>query len=408
MKVAYVDCFSGVSGDMLLGALVDAGLSPDALRSTLARLPVGGYRIEVEQVTRQGLAGHAVRVRLDDPAAQPTRHLWEIEAIVGAADLPTAIQERACRVFRALAEAEAAVHGTSVEEVHFHEVGAVDAIVDVVGVVWGLTALGVERVFASAVPTGSGTIETQHGLLPVPAPATLALLARVGAPIRPANAIGELATPTGVALLTTLATFEQPALRVNRIGTGFGQKTFAWPNVVRLWLGDASAENLLGEPTEGFETDTITVIEANLDDELPEILGATMDLLLATGALDVSFTPLQMKRNRPAVQLTVLAPVEQAPALGALILRETSTLGVRTYTARRLKCRRWQETVETPWGSVRVKVKQIGAERHAAPEYVDCLALARQAGVPLPEVYQAARAAAELRLASERGGEKSE
>ncbi|HVC31938.1 MAG TPA: nickel pincer cofactor biosynthesis protein LarC [Chloroflexota bacterium] len=386
MKVIFVDCFSGVSGDMLLGALVDLGVDVDDLRGAVERLPVGGYRLAAEAITRQGLAGHAVHVTLDDRTQQPTRHLADVEQIIRGSDLSRVVQDRACGVFRALAEAEATVHGVPVDAVHFHEVGAVDAIVDVVGVVWGLRALGVEQVFASSLPTGLGTVQTAHGVLPVPAPATLALLAKRGAPLRPSPATTELVTPTGAALLATLATFEQPDLRLSRVGYGFGQKLLPWANVVRLWLGETAGRE--------WETDTIDVVEANLDDERPEILGATMQSLLAAGALDVFFTPIQMKKDRPAVKLSVLSPVERTATLSALVLRETSTLGVRVYQARRVKCRRWQAQVPTPWGDVLVKVKEIGDERVAAPEYEDCLRLAKEAGVPLAEVYAVAKAAA--------------
>jgi uncharacterized protein (TIGR00299 family) protein len=292
------------------------------------------------------------------------------------------VKSRACQVFRALADAEASVHGVPVEEVHFHEVGAVDSIVDVVGALWGLRALGVEKVFASSLPSGSGTVQTAHGPLPVPAPATLALLAKRGATMRPSPATTELVTPTGAAILVTVATFEQPELRLDRVGYGFGQTTLPWPNVVRLWLGQMADD--------WFDTDTIEVIEANLDDERPEILGATMQTLLAAGALDVFFTPIQMKKNRPAVKITVLCSIEHVQALSAVVMRETSTLGVRTYQARRLKSRRWQERVPTPWGDVLVKVKEFGDERTIAPEYEDCLRLAREANVPLTEIYQVA------------------
>ncbi len=396
MKVVFVDCFSGISGDMFLGALVDLGLEPDDLRKAVARLPIDGYHIQAEPVQRQGLAGHSVRVVLDERVPQPARHLAEIEAIIERSDLDQRVREDACRVFRALADAEASVHGVSAEEVHFHEVGAVDSIVDIVGAVWGLHALGVEKVYASSVPTGSGMVQTAHGLLPVPAPAALELLARSGAPLRPSPATTELVTPTGAALLAALASFEQPELRVSRIGYGFGQKVLPWANVIRLWLGETAPE--------GLDSDEVDVVEANLDDELPEILGATMQTLLADGALDVYFTPIQMKKNRPAVKLTVLAQPERTESLAGIVLRETSTLGVRIYRARRLKSRRWQMEVPTPWGSVRVKVKALGSERVAAPEYEDCLRLSRESGVPLAEIYRVARnAAGTMNRDAERG-----
>jgi pyridinium-3,5-bisthiocarboxylic acid mononucleotide nickel chelatase len=392
MTVAYVDCFSGLSGDMFLGAVVDAGLSVEALRAMLGQLPIAGYRLEAEKVTRQGLTGHAVKVTLDSAAPQPPRHLAEVESIIRSDGLPDVVRESAVNVFRALAEAEATVHGTSVEAVHFHEVGAVDAIVDVVGTVWGLAELGVDRVYASSVPTGSGTVQTSHGLLPVPAPATLALLQRAGAPVRPSSATTELVTPTGAALLTTLATFAQPPMQLGRVGYGFGQKALPWPNVARLWLGEPTEWAVIADTN--LDVDEVVVIEANLDDENPEIVGAALDALLGAGALDVFFTPIQMKKNRPAVKLTVIAPVQLAARLSTVIPPETSTLGVRTYPVRRFKAVRWQDAVETPWGRIRVKVKAVGAVRRAAPEYDDCLRVAREQHVPLPEVYRVVNAAA--------------
>lgn len=398
MKALYVDCFSGISGDMFLGALVDLGIELDDLRAAISRLPVNGYRIDAERVTRQGLTGHAVRVVLDDSVPRPTRRLSDVEAIIRGSDLDSAVRADAFRVFQALAEAEATVHGVPTEEIHFHEVGAIDSIVDVVGATWCLHALGVEKVFASSLPAGSGTVQTAHGPLPVPAPATLALLAKRGAPLRPSPATTELVTPTGAALLATLASFEQPQLRLSRVGYGFGQKVLPWPNVVRLWLGDTS------DVDTDLDVDEVDVIEANLDDELPEILGASMQTLLDGGALDVYFTPIQMKKNRPGVKLAVLAPLDRTDALCAIVLRETSTLGVRVFRTRRLKCRRWQARVPTPWGNVMVKVKALGDQRVAAPEYEDCLRLSREAGVPLAEIYQVARNAAMAGLTDEERG----
>lgn len=405
-KLAYVDCFSGLSGDMFLGALVDAGLDPHALRAALAGLPVDGYELTAEPVTRQSVAGHAVRVRLSRPGAEPERHLADVVAVLDGSNLEPVVRAGARRVFQALAEAEARVHGVAVESVHFHEVGAVDAIVDIVGVVWGLRRLGIERVYASAVPTGSGTVRTSHGPLPVPAPATLALLAAANAPLRPGPGAGELVTPTGAALLATLAEFRQPNLRLERVGYGFGQKTFPWPNVVRLWLGEDVVDDaprlgvtprlgtVLRAGPDDLESDTISVVETNLDDERPNVLGATMDALLAAGALDVFFTPIQMKKNRPAVKLTALGPPGLTRKLSDVILRETATLGVRVYAADRLKARRSITTVRTPWGDVRVKVKEFDGRRRAAPEYDDCRAVAARTGVPLNDIYQAALLAA--------------
>ncbi len=331
-----------------------------------------------------------MKVDLDPGEPQPHRHLSDVLAIIEGSTLDPDVKARASSVFRRLAQAEARVHGTTVEEVHFHEVGAVDAIVDVVGAVLGLKALGVERAYASSLPMGSGTIQTAHGLLPVPAPATLELLAEAKAPMRPSEAKTELVTPTGAALLAELAEFHQPSLRLRAVGHGFGRKQLPWANCLRLWLGDP----LETGGTADAERDEICVIEANLDDTTPELLGAAMGRLFAAGALDVYFTPIQMKKNRPGVKLSVLGPPELEGELAATVLRETTTLGVRVTTARRLKGRRWQESVATPWGPVRVKVKEFAGQRTAAPEYDDCLRVADSSGAPVAEVYEAAKAAA--------------
>ncbi|MBI2938849.1 MAG: nickel pincer cofactor biosynthesis protein LarC [Chloroflexi bacterium] len=384
--IAYFDCFSGISGDMALGSLIDAGAPVELVRHELARLPIGGYTVEAEVVVRDGLRGTALRVWLSPDAEQPHRHLRDVLAIIDQTALAPRVVARATAVFRGLAEAEAAVHGVPVDEVHFHEVGAVDAIVDVVGTAVCLEHLGVERICASSVPTGTGSVQTAHGVLPVPAPATLELLRRASAPIRPSPAQTELTTPTGAAILSALATFEMPPLRLVATGHGFGRKVLPWPNLLRVWLGEPETA-----ADGGLETDTIAVIETNVDDATPEQLGAAMQTLLDAGALDVFFTPIQMKKNRPATKLTVLAAPGAEAALARRVLRETTSLGVRVRTERRWKCRRWQQTVATPWGPVRVKVKQLGDERLVSPEYDDCAALARQANVPFAEVYEIAR-----------------
>ena len=401
--IAYFDCFSGISGDMTLGALVDAGVSVDYLRAELAKLPVGGYTLSADKFQSKGLQGTRVSVDLDPNADQPHRHLSDIVAIIDGSTLGPEVKAKAKAVFRTLAEAEAHVHGTDVEHVHFHEVGAVDAIVDVVGSVVGLERLGVTKVYASALPTGSGTVMTAHGLLPVPAPATLEILTRAKAPLRPLDAKAELVTPTGAAILATLAEFRLPPLALRRIGHGFGRKELPWANCLRLWLGEA--EETGAETSE--ERDEISVLEANLDDTTPEMLGAALARLLAAGALDAYFTPIQMKKNRPAVKLTALATPDKEGALAAVILRETSTLGVRVGRAQRYKAGRRQAEVATPFGAVRVKVKSFEGREIGAPEYDDCLRLADAAGVPVVEVYATARAAFEAAAGHGGTGHKS-
>ena len=397
VRCAYFDCYSGAAGDMMLGALLDVGLPLEQLAQALQSLPLAGYRLRAERVTRRGITGTRLHVDLDDGEASPShRHLAAILALFQDSHLPPQVVDRASAVFRRLAEAEAAVHGTTVDEVHFHEVGAVDSIVDVVGCVWGLHSLDVAEVFASALPLGEGWVDTAHGRLPVPAPATLKLLAGVGAPIRPLDVQVELVTPTAAALLAEVAVFDHPPLLLEGVGYGFGARELPWPNAVRLWLGHAP--DRLGSNSD-LKQDTVILLECNLDDIAGELLGYALERLLSAGALDVWFTPIQMKKNRPAVKLSVLAPPERAVDLGRLLLRETTTLGVRWQAVARIKAEREQIAVETAWGAVTAKVKRLrGQPVSVSPEYEECAALARRAGVPLAQVYAAVQAAALARL----------
>ena len=385
-RIAYFDCFSGASGDMLLGCLLDAGLALDELRGALAGLPLGGYEVLAEPEERQSIRGTRATVRCSE-GQQPHRHLGDILALIEASSLPAPVKERAGAVFRRLARAEAHVHGTTPEEVHFHEVGAVDSIVDIVGVVAGLHLLGVEAVYASSLPLGGGTVKVAHGELPVPAPATLQVLAEAQVPTQPHPAQVELLTPTGAALLAELARFEQPAMAVEAVGYGFGSRRVPPLNAVRVWLGRAL------EPA-ACQEDQVVLLEANLDDAPGQMLGYAQERLLGAGALDAWFTPIYMKKNRPGVLLSALALPAQAAELAEIMLRETTTLGVRWQRLGRYVAGRAVETVETPWGAVRVKVKRL-ADRpvSAAPEYEDCARLAREAGVPWQAVHAAAEKA---------------
>lgn len=381
VMIAYFDCYSGISGDMTLGALVDAGVDPEALTAEAAKLGLDGYELRFEKVERQGISGTHAVVALHDHVHQPHRHLSDVLSIINGASLSASVKEKAGRVFRTLGEAEARVHGVGVEQVHFHEVGAVDALVDVVGSVAGLELLGIETVYASALPAGKGMIKAAHGLLPVPAPATLEILSGVGAPLRPLDVDAELVTPTGAAILATLATFRQPEMRIRAVGYGFGTKELPWANALRLWVG---------EPAEaGSGPEVTSIIEANLDDTTPEVLGYSMERLFAAGALDVYFTPIQMKKNRPATMLSVICPVSQEQALASAVLRETTTLGVRISRTSRITAERHQETVDTPFGSARVKVKTFEGAVSCSPEYEDCARIARERGLPLTQVMQA-------------------
>jgi len=343
--------------------------------------------LEAQRVTRHGLSGTHLMVHLSSED-RPARTLPNIERILRKSDLPESVQARSLRVFTRLARAEARVHGTTIDQIRFHELGAVDSLVDIVGFVCALDRLGIEAVHSSPLTLGGGTVQTEHGRLPAPAPATLALLAEVGAPAVPGPALTELLTPTGAALLTEFAAFTRPAMTVQAVGYGFGTKEFDFPNGLRVWLGETLPVSRLPEE------DHVVRLSCNLDDATGETLAYAQEKLLAAGALDAWFAPIQMKKGRPGTMLSVLCRPEDAPNLAGLILRETPTLGVRYHRESRFKAGRETRQVETPWGTVRVKLKLLGEQViSASPEYEDCAALARRAGVPLAEVMEAARAA---------------
>jgi pyridinium-3,5-bisthiocarboxylic acid mononucleotide nickel chelatase len=394
--LAYLDCFSGISGDMLLGALLHAGLDLEDLRAGLATLPLSGYTLDAERVTDHGLSGVRCVVRVDEPDSHGHRHLREIRDILAAGRLPHRARERALAIFMRLAEAEGAIHGVPAEEVGFHEVGAVDSIVDIVGTALGFELLGIEEVYCSELPLTSGRVRSSHGSLPVPAPATLELLKDSGVVWKNVPGEGELVTPTGAAVIATLAQFGRPErMTVQRVGYGFGQKKLPWANCLRL---------LLGERTNVTDTerDEIVVLASNIDNMTGEALGWLMERLLMAGALDVSYTPIQMKKNRPAAQLTVLAMPDDAERLSSLILRESATLGVRVSRMERRKAGRREETIETPLGEARVKLKLLGGRIVAAtPEYEDCRALAERHGLPLEAVVERVTSAARVHFGLE-------
>ena len=382
--IAYLDLPAGLSGDMFLGCLVDAGWPIEALRATLEALPLpaGSWNVRAEQVLRGPLRATLVHVDVTDSTQH--RHLSDIRELLERSSLAPWVQAHAIATFARLALAEARVHGQPVEHVHFHEVGALDAIVDIVGAAAGLHALGIEQLYASGAPLGSGWAQSAHGQIPLPAPATLELLAAAQAPTRPSPGPGELVTPTGAALLAQYARFEQPEMRLARIGIGAGQRDPAWPNVARLWLGEPLAAGPMVE------------IATNIDDMNPELYGAVTQRLFAAGARDVWLTPVQMKKGRPGVVLALVAPAGLESALSDLLLRETTTLGVRVHPVRRHEAGRAQRTVDTRYGPVQVKLKLIdGAVWGAMPEYDDCLRVAETAEVAVRLVYEEALARAQ-------------
>lgn len=378
MRVGHIDCFSGISGDMMLGALVDAGADPERIRAAIESLGIP-IRIEFCRQKRAGVSGTAVRITAEDQKKH--RHLPEIEKRIRQSSLSEGQQERAITIFRRLGEAEAAVHGVPLEKVHFHEVGAWDSVADIVGTAVGLDLIGVERWTCRPVPLGSGLISCDHGTMPVPAPAT-ALLLR-GAPTAAVPVSGELTTPTGAAILAALAPdyTEQPALTLERVGHGIGSRDYpGWPNVLRLLIGTADSPN---DP----EVDRVVQLETNLDDVPAELIGYCIEQLWSAGALDVYTVPIQMKKGRPGVMLGVLAGIEEADACARLMFRETGTFGIRRQTIERWKLQRRMIEVQTPWGPVRAKQGWRDGIRIVSPEYEDCARIARDHGIPLRDVY---------------------
>lgn len=389
MKTAYFDCFSGVSGNMILGALVDAGLSLDDLRQDLAQLGVSGYTVEASRVRRRGIAGTLVDVDVQETGVE--RRLADVLSIIECSGLPAEVKQDCTRIFSRLAEAEAKVHDTDKESIHFHEVGALDAVIDVVGSVAGLHRLGVGQVYASALRLGTGVVTCAHGKLPVPAPATLELVR--GVPVYWGDIEAELTTPTGAAIMTTVAQGigDPPSMRVEGVGYGAGHRDLAIPNVLRVALGDSSAV------TPDYEEDLVTVVETTIDDMNPEFYDHVMTSLFRCGALDVLLIPAQMKKNRPVAMLSVLVRETDVDRVVKVIFDETTTLGVRLREERRRKLARELASVETKYGTVRVKIgKLAGCVKTVAPEYEDCRRVAEQKNVALRQVYfEASRAAAQ-------------
>ncbi len=439
MRIAYLECFSGISGDMFLGALVDAGVSPQLLQETVAALGVGA-KLEVSRVMRSGISATKVDVWVDGEKDLPREEYWakqesthshahhehhtheheqahghhhshgegsragvpaphkhehshshrglnEIRKIISAAKISDSAKKTAISIFEGLGSAEAKIHDVPVESIHFHEVGSVDAIVDIVCAAVGIEALGVDEIVCSSLNVGGGMVKCAHGTFPVPAPATVELLK--DAPLYSANVQAELVTPTGAAIVKTLAKRfgNFPEMKVEKSSYGAGSRDFpGHPNVLRIVIGEAAAKT-----TGRTQSDTISVLEANLDDLNPQVFGYVMDRLLEEGALDVFGVPVQMKKNRPGTLLTVLCKPEDADKLTQLVFSETTTLGVRRREeSRQTLARRW-ESVRTEWGEVRIKIASMnGTVTNYAPEYEDCRRIAEEQHVPLKTVMQVA------------------
>lgn len=374
---------------MLLGAVVDAGLPLAALEDELAKLKVGGFRLHAEKTQRAGLAATKLTVEVD-PAAPSFSHLDDLLSALAAGGLPARDKEQASAVFQRLAAAEAQAHGVDATSVILHELGSLDTLVDVAGAIAGLRLLGAERLFASALPLGRGEVAAAHGALPVPAPATLALLAAANAPVTEVDAPGELVTPTGAALLTALARFERPAMTLEKVGCGAGSRNPPGrPNILRLWLGEELTAS----------RNAVLLVETNIDDMSAELLGYVQERLFAAGAADVWFTPIFMKKNRPATMLSLLCAVEAEEAVVRVLLEETTTLGVRVREVRRHEAERETFEFESSLGPAAVKVKRLpGKKPQIAPEYEACRRLALARGLPLADVYRTVEAEARAKL----------
>jgi len=392
VRVAYFDCVAGISGDMALGALIDAGADFDALREHLAKLPLEPYEVLVEERQSGGLRATGVTVRAETTAL--VRTYSSIRLLLDSAPLPPAARTTAQRIFRRLAEAEARIHRKEVELVTFHEVGGIDSIVDIVGTALALDLLGIERVFASAIPTGTGMVRTDHGLLPLPAPAVVELLR--GAPMYSRGVSVELVTPTGAAILAATAEGfgDLPLMEVESVGYGAGTHELEFPNVVRVFVGTESDRRL--RDTGPAATGEV-VLETNVDDLNPELFGYVVERLLAAGAQDAWLTPIVMKKGRPAVTVSVLCAAAAEDGLRRILFRETGTLGVRSTAVSKVALDRSTMSVETSAGTIAVKVGLLdGHPVTVAPEFEDCARAAREAGMPARDVYEEA-----LRLARE-------
>ena len=386
MKTLYFDCFAGASGDMILGALIAAGAEPEILKQQLSLLGVTGYTIDFETVDRSGISATYARVQI--PHEHAHRRLSDVLKIIYGSRLSDSIKERAATIFSRLAKAEARVHNESVEQVHFHEVGAVDAIIDVVGAAIGFELLGIERFVSSPLHVGSGTVDMDHGRYPVPPPAVVELLK--GVPFYSTDIAGELVTPTGAAIITTVceAYGPIPSLKLERAGYGAGTREYKkFPNALRVFVGDDQSSSATKSANE-----RLWMLETNMDDVSPQILGHVMERAFDLGALDCYFISVQMKKNRPGVLLSVLCREEQRATLGELLFAETTTLGIRAYEVQRRALERRIVSVETKYGPIDVKVAQLnGHIIKEMPEYEQCRQAAREANVPLRVVEEAAR-----------------
>ncbi|MBH8603714.1 nickel pincer cofactor biosynthesis protein LarC [Thermoactinomyces sp. CICC 10522] len=389
MSTLYLDCISGIAGDMTLAALIDLGADPGYIEKHLKKLPLDPFFMQIKQVVKRGISAKQLCLHVEPQPHHSRhhahRHAADILAMIEQSELPSRVKERSRSIFSLIAEAEGKIHGISPEKVHFHEVGAMDSIIDIIGTCLALENLGIEQIFASEVPVGSGKVQMAHGLYPIPAPATAELL--TGIPLASLHVNGELTTPTGAGILKALVSEFRPigGFTIEKIGYGAGEKDFDHPNVLRaLLIKD-------GEEKKEYDRqrETIAVLETQVDDMSGEALGYAMDQLFRAGALDVFYTPVYMKKNRPGTLITVLAPEHLAERCEDVLLRETTTLGVRRTRWTRSILRRETDRVETPYGTIAVKrAYRDGTAIRQMPEYEEVARIAREKGVPFQEVYE--------------------
>jgi pyridinium-3,5-bisthiocarboxylic acid mononucleotide nickel chelatase len=389
VPIAYLDPFSGASGDMTLGALIDAGAPVERLREELEKLPLDGYELHVTKTEQHGITGTRIVVQ-QTTSDVPHRHWRDIRTMIAGSAIPNRARARAITIFQGLAEAEARVHGMSPDEVHFHEVGAVDSIVDIVGVTIALDLLDIDALYSGTLRDGTGFIRAAHGVLPVPVPATAELIAMAEAPLQTHDIEAELLTPTGAAILTRLARFERPAFTPSAVGYGFGQRELPWPNALRIWIGELNDQPETSSSTAAApSTGPVEILlETNIDDMNPEFYEPLFDRLFDAGAFDVYVTPITMKRGRPATKLSIIAEVDHRAAIEAVLMEHSTTLGIRMMPIERTKAGRKIESVTTRWGEVRIKLKiWNGRVIDAAPEYIDCYRIAQEHEIAIRLVY---------------------
>ena len=393
MKIAYFDCFSGISGDMTVGALLDAGLKIETLEKELNKLGLSGYQLEVNKVVKKGISATQFKVKIKEEGVE--RRFKDILDIFEKSKLNEEIKKETKKIFFNIAQAESKIHRKDIDRIHFHEIGGLDSIIDITSAVIGIKTLGIEEIYSSALPVGEGFVKCAHGVIPVPAPATLELLKNI--PIYSGGIESEMITPTGAGIIGTLAKSfgERPLMKIERIGYGAGEKEFTIPNLLRVSIGEKilKDENL----KDGYVSDETVLIESNIDDMNPEFYDYIMEKLFFQGALDVFLTPIQMKKNRPAHILSIIVYEQNLKEILEVLFSESTTLGVRIRETKRLRLAQKNFITDTKYGKIRVKVGMFkGKIKNIAPEYEDCKKMAKQLQVPLKEVYGEAKKVIQL------------